>query len=381
MKTKLLSAAMLLTNIMAFSQTTVAIPDPAFEAYLETAFAANITPDGSTTDGSITFTDIDLITDIDLPTAGVTTVTDITGVKSFIKLKNLYVQDNALTGTVDVSGLDKLTNLYFYNNTGVTAVNISGCKVIYHIKGYGCSLESLDASLATTQLTDPTRLRYVYVNDNLLTSINVSGNTGIQRLDCFNNNLTSLDITGFTTLTYLRFQNNAITGSLDVSGNLSLEKLGAFGNDLTNIDLGAIPYTSFTYFKISTNNNLSCVYTANASDFAPGGPLETAIGSNYSVGTNTNFVLDATECATLGTEDFNAFEFSMYPNPTKEHVTISLNDNASYQLINMNGQTLMKGHFNAGKNPLSISNLARGLYFINMTTTNGNRMTHKLIKQ
>lgn len=381
MKTKLLSAAMLLTNIMAFSQTTVAIPDPAFEAYLETAFAANITPDGSTTDGSITFTDIDLITDIDLPTAGVTTVTDITGVKSFIKLKNLYVQDNALTGTVDVSGLDKLTNLYFYNNTGVTAVNISGCKVIYHIKGYGCSLESLDASLATTQLTDPTRLRYVYVNDNLLTSINVSGNTGIQRLDCFNNNLTSLDITGFTTLTYLRFQNNAITGSLDVSGNLSLEKLGAYGNDLSNIDLGAIPYTSFTYFKISTNNNLSCVYTANASDFAPGGPLETAIGSNYSVGTNTNFVLDATECATLGTEDFNAFEFSMYPNPTKENVTISLNDDASYQLFNMNGQTLMKGHFNAGKNPLSISNLARGLYFINMTTTNGNRMTHKLIKQ
>jgi hypothetical protein len=91
--------------------------------------------------------------------------------------------------------------------------------------------------------------------------------------------------------------------------------------------------------------------------------------------------LDATECATLGTKDFNAFEFSMYPNPTNENVTISLNDDASYQLININGQTLMKGHFNAGKNPLSISNLTSGLYFINMTTTNGNSMTQKLIKQ
>src|SRR5690606_37004458 len=171
MKTKLLSAVFLLTNIIAFSQTTVAIPDTVFEAYLETEFTDNITPDGSTTDGSITFIDIDLITDIDLPTAGVTTVTDLTGVKSFPKLKNLYCQDNALTGTLDVSGLDKLTNFYFYNNTGITAVDISGCKVIYHIKGYGCSLESFDASLATIQLTDPTRLRYVYVNDNVLTSI------------------------------------------------------------------------------------------------------------------------------------------------------------------------------------------------------------------
>lgn len=381
MKTKLLSTVFLLANIIAFSQTTVTIPDAAFEAYLETEFVDNITPDGSTTDGSITFTDINLITDIDLPSAGVTTVTDLTGVRSFPKLKNLYCQDNALTGTVDVSGLDKLTNFYFYNNTGITAVDISGCKVIYHIKGYGCSLESFDASLATTQLTDPTRLRYVYVNDNVLTSIDVSGNTGIQRLDCFNNNLTSLDVTGFTTLTYLRFQNNAVTGSLDVSGNLNLEKLGAYGNDLTTIDLGAIPYTSFTYFKIGTNSALSCVYTENASDFVPGGPLETTLGSNYSVGANTNFVLDAAECATLGTEDFNALEFSMFPNPSKEQIVISLKEKASYQLINIKGQTLMNGHFTAGKNPLSISNLAGGLYFINITTDNGNRITEKLIKQ
>lgn len=381
MKTKLLSITVLLINLLGWSQTTVTIPDDAFEAYLETTFSANITPDGSTTDGSITFTDINLITDIDLPTAGVTTITDLTGIRSFPKLKNLYCQDNALTGTLDVSGLDKLTNLYCYNNTGLTALDLTGCKVIYHIKAYACALISLDVSLATTQLTDPTRLRYVYVNDNVLESINVTGNTGIQRLDCFNNNLTSLDVSGFTTLTYLRFQNNSITGSIDISGNLNLEKLGAYSNDLTNIDLGAIPYTSFSYFKISSNPNLTCVYTDNASDYEQGGSLETALGSNYSVDTDTHFVLDATECATLATKNFDEAKFSMYPNPSSNNLTVSISDNASYHLVNINGQTLKHGTLHSGANNVDTSSLSSGLYFINITTDKGASSVQKLIKQ
>ena len=124
MKTKLLSAVFLLASIIVFSQTTVAIPDAAFEAYLETEFADNITPDGSSTDGSITFTDIDLVTDIDLPTAGITDVTDITGVKSFIKLKNLYVQDNALTGTLDVSEAT-LKGVYYGEEEVIITKNFS----------------------------------------------------------------------------------------------------------------------------------------------------------------------------------------------------------------------------------------------------------------
>lgn len=381
MKTKLLTITCMLISMISWSQTTVTIPDDAFETYLETTFASNITPDGSMTDGTITFTDINLVTDIDLPTAGVTTVADLTGVKSFPKLKNLYCNDNDLTGTLDVSGLDQLTNFYCYNNTNLTILDVTGCVKLYHVKAFGCGFISLDFSAATLAATDPSRLRYVYVNDNALTSINVSGNTGIQRLDCFNNNLSSLDITGFTTLTYLRFQNNSITGSLDVSGNLNLEKLGAYSNDLTNIDLGAIPYTSFTYFKVSSNANLNCIYTDNASDFEPGGPLETALGSNYSVDANTHFVLDAAECATLATKDFNKSQFSMYPNPSNNKITISIQAKANYNIFNVNGQVLKRGRLIEGDNILNISNISNGLYFMNIVTQNGTSLSKKMIIQ
>ncbi|WP_417290320.1 T9SS type A sorting domain-containing protein [Corallibacter sp.] len=382
MKKQLLTLCLLPLSIVAFAQTTVLIPDDAFEAYMETAYAANISPDGSTTDGSITFIDIDLIEDIDFPSEGITTVADLTGVKDFPKLKNLYCNNNAITGTIDVSGLDRLTNLYFYENTGVTGVDVTGCTKLYHVKGYGCAITEIDFSNATLNAaSDPTRLRYVYVNDNLLTSINVSGNTGIFRLDVYNNSLTSLDISDLTGLTYLRFQNNDITGDIDVSANLGLEKLGTYNNDnLSSIDLGAIPYTSFSYFKTSSSDNLNCIYADNPSDFEQGGALETAIGGNYSVDAHTNFVIDSDACELLSRVDVTGVNMSMYPNPTSGVINIVLNEKASYELVNLNGQLILDGNLVNGSNSVNISKISKGVYFINIKTNTGQFLTKKLIK-
>ena len=342
MKKQLLTLLTLFVCAINFAQTTVAIPDDVFEAYLESEFAANITADGSTTDGSITFTDIDLVTDIDLPTAGVTTITDLTGIKEFTKLKNLYVQDNALTGTLDVSDLAYLTNLYCYNNPSLTDLNITGCKQIYHIKAYQCAFTSLDFSVATTGATVLTRLRYVYVNENALTDINISGYTAIFRFDAFNNNLTSIDISELSTLTYLRVQNNDLKGHLDVSQNLGLEKLGTYNNDnLNSINLGAIPYTAFTYFKISSSDLLKTVYSDNPSDFEIGGTLDTAIGSNYSVDAFTEFKASSLFTSWTGATNTDWSTVSNWSNglPTNTIDATILNDLANYPIIDTNAET------------------------------------------
>lgn len=383
MKAKLLLLCMALTSVLAFSQTTVSIPDDALETYMETEFAANIVSDGSTTDGSITFADINLVTDIDLPTAGVTTVADLTGINQFPKLKNLYCQGNAVTGAVDLSGLNLLTNFYCYDNTGLTALDFTGCTKLYHLKAYNCGLTTLDLSNATLNAgADPTRLRYVYVNDNQLTSVNISGNTGIYRYDVYNNNLTSIDITGLTTLTHLRFQNNDVVGDLDVSANSVLATLGTYNNDnLTSIDLGSIPYTNFTYFKTSSSDNLSCIITDNPSDFEPGGPLETAIGSNYSVDAFTNFVPDTATCSTLSVADMDTLQFNLYPNPSRDEITLQLEEEARYELVGLNGNLIKWGVLKVGNNKLDISNLSNGMYFIKLTTNKGQFFTRKLVKK
>lgn len=381
MKTKLLLMVCLLLTAFAFSQTTVAIPDDAFEAYLEAEFASNIAPDGSTTDGSITFTDIDLVVTIDFPTAGVTTVTDMTGVNQFPKLKNLYCNDNQITGALDVSNLPDLTNLYCFNNPGLTSINVANCPKIYHVKAYSCGLTTVDFSLATTAATDNTRLRYLYLNDNALTSVDYSGNTALYRIDLFNNNLTSVDISGITTLQYLRIQGNSITGDLDVSANLGLEKLGAYNNNLSSINLGAIPYTAFSYFKISGNSNLTCVFTDNPSDYIIGGALDTAIGSNYSADSTINFVVDQAACDLLATDSFSDISLQLYPNPVAGHLNVSLAQTSNYSIFNTTGNKIIEGTLEEGDNVIQTASLTPGLYFLTAVTLDGNSLTKKFIKE
>lgn len=380
MKTKLLITVCLLTSIFVQAQTTVTIPDDAFEAYLETEFASNIVSDGSITDGSITFTDIDLITDIDFPTAGVTTVTDMTGINQFPELKNLYCNDNAITGTIDLTGLTKLTNMYCFNNPGLTEINFSGCEKIYHVKAYNCGLTTLDISMATTGATDNTRLRYLYANDNSLTSANFSGYIALYRIDLYDNMLTSIDINGITTLTYLRINNNMISGDIDVSANLGLEKLGLYGNEVSSINLGAIPYSSFNYFKISSNANLTCVFTDNPTDYIIGGTLDTAIGSNYSVDATTNFVIDQAACNALSTNENAISDFKIYPNPITNYVNVVAQNNSTYHIYNTTGQLVQQGNLTIGLNTINTYTMNPGLYLLHATTTSGATQTIRLVK-
>ena len=386
MKKQLLSLIIILTSLASYTQTTVAIPDDAFETYLEATFASNIESDGSTTDGSITFTDISLVTEIDLPTANVTTVTDLTGVNKFTKLKNLYCNDNALTGTLDLSGLASLTNFSCFNNPNLTEINFTGCKKLYNLKAYDCALTSVDISVNTLDASaDPSRLRYIAIHRNNLTNLNITGNTGLYKIDAYNNEaLTSLDISSSTLLTTLRFQNCDITGDLDVSANLALETLGTYNNDnLTSINLGAIPYSNFTYFKISASDNLTCVLTDNPSDFVIGGLLAIALGDdNYSVDAETNFVLDAAACsAILETEKFSQVNFEVNPNVIKNLIHVSIAEKANYKLININGKVLKEGSLSKGENNIILKNTSSGIYFLKVATKKGAVSSKKLIIQ
>ena len=72
--------------------------------------------------------------------------------------------------------------------------------------------------------------------ENPLTSLDVSKNTALTRLDCWGIQLTSLDVSGASALTILYCHNNQLT-SLDVSKNTALTILGCGGNQLTSLDV------------------------------------------------------------------------------------------------------------------------------------------------
>ncbi len=105
---------------------------------------------------------------------------------------------------------------------------------------YHNQLTSLDVSKNTA-------LTYLRCDGNQLTSLDVSNNTALKELYCNYNQLTSLDVSENTALTSLNCSDNQLT-SLDVSKNTALTSLYCSKNQLTELDVsGRIALTEFSF--------------------------------------------------------------------------------------------------------------------------------------
>ncbi|QEJ95213.1 hypothetical protein FUT79_08380 [Treponema phagedenis] len=101
------------------------------------------------------------------------------------------------------------------------------------IKGY--DIQELDCDnnrLTTLNISGCTSLRQLVCFNNKLTTLNASGCTSLQWLDCSNNQLTTLNASGCTSLQWLYCDNNKLI-SLDVSGCTSLQRLDCNNNKLS----------------------------------------------------------------------------------------------------------------------------------------------------
>ncbi len=162
-------------------------------------------------------------------------------------LESLHCYNNQLT-SIDVTNNKVLNNLTCSSNQ-LTTLNVSkniNLSVLYIGSN---QLRSLDLSKNTT-------LEELYCEDNQLTTLNLSNNPSLKRLFCGGNQLTSLDVTsnanlnvlrcGINQLTtlylrnremvYLDVNNNKLT-SLDVSNNIKLVTFECASNKLTSLDV------------------------------------------------------------------------------------------------------------------------------------------------
>ena len=55
---------------------------------------------------------------------------------------------------------------------------------------------------------------------------------------------------------------------------------------------------------------------------------------------------------------------TVYPNPTQGEMTISFDGMNRYELIDINGQTVMQGQANGKRHTIDVSELASGLYLV-----------------
>jgi hypothetical protein len=75
--------------------------------------------------------------------------------------------------------------------------------------------------------------------------------------------------------------------------------------------------------------------------------------------------------------------FSIYPNPAENHITVSISSlfytDVIINLYNLTGQILLKKEISSAKNTLSIANLPKGCYIVELTEKSGKSIREKLI--
>jgi hypothetical protein len=153
----------------------------------------------------------DDVLDDSVTTENINTIT-VVSIPTPIEEDSIY-SVNDLTGIQDFTAL---TRLYVTDNN-LTSLDVSGLLNLYKIYCMNNAITNLNVS-NTPAFTD------LLCYSNQLTTLDVSTNTLLERLVCSDNQLTSLDVSNNTSLTVLHCNNNHLSGTMPESiCNLSID--------------------------------------------------------------------------------------------------------------------------------------------------------------
>lgn len=151
-------------------------------------------------------------------------------------------QYKSFAGALDLSGFTALNYVNCAGYNHLTALEITGDTALNTLICFDSSLTALDSGTNTQLFT-------LNCNDNPLGSLDISANTALRDLYCQNDQLATLDISHATSLYYLDCSKNQLV-TLDISAN-SLAYLFCNGNKLTTLD--ASTNTGLVYVNTSGN--------------------------------------------------------------------------------------------------------------------------------
>ncbi len=137
--------------------------------------------------------------------------------------------------------------------------------------------------------------------------------------------------------------------------------------------------------QLGLNINGEAIYDQSGVGLSLSGDGTTlAIGAQHNNGNGTNAghvrIFDLSDV--LGTNDVTKTNFIVYPNPVSNYLAIETHFTGSSQLIVINnlGQLVLKQNQNTSSISLDVSNLSKGLYFLNIASEDSNSQTIKFIK-
>ncbi|MBL4670420.1 MAG: T9SS type A sorting domain-containing protein [Flavobacteriales bacterium] len=333
MKTTLSILLIISLSILTNAQTT-AIPDANFEqALIDLGYDV-------VHDGQVLTLTISSINDLQIPNYN---ITDLTGITDFSSLEILGCANNQLT-TINLTQNPTLIGLHCENNL-LTTLDLSQNENLYELECQNNLLTSLD-------LSQNINLEFIVCSNNQLTSLNTSNNAILKRLICSQNSLAVINVS----------QNNLLT------------ELFCMSNQLTCLNVKNGNNLNFTTFNTVQNSNLTCIEVDN-----------TIYSSSTwgNIPASASFSTNCNPCS-VGIEENNLSNLSVYPNPTTGSINIDLeetNSNINLLITNTVGQVVLTQNYKSTHHINFDLDAPKGIYFLKLEIADGETKTLKVLKE
>lgn len=249
-------------------------------------------------DGEIQVSEAELVQVLDLTS---TLVTDITGIRDFVNIKQIATEGCTGITAMDLHGLNQLVLLNCYNNR-LTSLNVSECTSITDLDCSANRFTNLDVSNLTNLVT-------LHCEYNLINNLNFTNCYALEYMYIFNNRLTSIDISGYPNihafsprnnlLVSMNIKNGAGIANFNWAGNPTLRYICCDESMYTIASILASPYmnsnivvNSYCSFVPGGNNNIitgTLRYDSNSNGCDSSDPIFQNSGVKINDGTNIGY--------------------------------------------------------------------------------------------
>ena len=103
-------------------------------------------------------------------------------------------------------------------------------------------------------------------------------------------------------------------------------------------------------------------------------------GGCYDTTTSTRVIVQPITPSGISSNYVNSYVV-VYPNPAKDVLHVALITNATYRMMNVVGATMLEGTLTTGNNSIAVQALPAGMYLLEMTDTEGQRQTVRVVKE
>jgi hypothetical protein len=180
----------------------------------------------------------------------------------------------------------KINNLTFLEVSGSNIEDLTGIQDFLALQDLYC----FNNKITSLDVSKNIYLRNLFCFTNLITSLDVSKNIYLEKLSIYNNKLIDLNVSNCNRLIQLWCDVNKLT-NLDISGNIALENLSCAVNQLTSLDVSKNFYLNF--LNCSDNQITSIDVSKN---FSLEG-LDCQINRLTSLDVSKNFYLNFLNCS------------------------------------------------------------------------------------